>query len=637
MNTVYTGKRYDYGKGKHGTRLAWALERYDHSVLAKKEVEREGLLATKHLSSFLDESKHPWSTKVYDPVFHGALEARRAKVADAFFANPPLYGFDPDEHTTWEQAQAMARACEMHERAVVSDTRQGVLQGFSGQSAVGTQAWAVPWMFRQGKVGRWQETDLRASFVDPVTGLRQHVTVPGAGPPKRVRELVTLQDGPMCIPKHITQWGCDTSNSDHQKGEWFYERDTISDREARQRVEEDNWDSKGVELAIKGEMPEGSATGMREAMDWFEEIGLNVQTLKNGMFGQTRKVVEVIELYYRERFSVRRMVILNRAYIVWDDVSPYDHGLFPYLVTRNYSLLGQFWGLSDYRISRYLIRGIQQMRNAVVNEASWRANPPMLYPDTMSVQMRYEPRAHIPVKGDPMMIRFLEGAGQALGDASAVAEMMQQRMDAGLGSNEQARGGAGKSGVTATAVQQAFAGAGLRDKLLIDDFADRMVVPMADMKQQLVQQYGDRRIWYRSGPQADPVEVWPEDYRGGCYRPTPICSTDPLRQIQVKRLLDLYNLAAQHQEPHVKRDKLVEGLLEEMAPDLKERVFKSEDEIKAEQQEQQAQQQGMGQPRPQQPMLGLGGPGGGQRTGEYRSPFPSGGPQEMGAMMAEAM
>lgn len=628
MRTPYTGRRYEYGSSKHSKQLSRMLEYYDHSVTGKKEIEREGLLATKHLSSYLDESKHPWSTKVYDPIFHGALEARRAKVAEAFFSNPPLYSFEPEEDTPWETAEAMTRVCELHEQQVCSQTRQGVLQGFSGQASVGTQCWAMPWVFREEEVGRWVDTDLRASFVDPITGLRQKITLPGAGPQRRERVLTVRQNGPMAIPKHITQWGCDYSNPDHQRGEWFYERDTMSTREARARIKSDNWDSRGVELAIKGNLPESSATGMTEAMDWFEEIGLNVSKLRAGMQLAERKVLEVIEMYYRDKLSIKRCVILNRAYIVWDDYSPYDHGLFPYIVTRNYSMLGQFWGLSDYRIARYLIRGIQQMRNAVVNEASWRANPPALYPDTMRFSMRYEPRALIPVQGDPGLIRFLEGGGQALADGSAVANMMQERFDAGLGSSEQARGSPGAKSGTATAANLAFQSAGLRDKLLIEDFGDGHIVPRGEMTRALVEQHETNKRYWREGPKSDPVEIWPEDFRGGKLRPVARVTTDPMRQIQVKRLLDLYNLANQHQEPHLKREALMEGLLEQMAPDLKARLFKSQEELDAEAQEAQ-QQQGMGQTAPAQP--------GGQRTGQYQSPFPSGGVEEMGGMMAEAL
>lgn len=629
MRTPYAGKRYEYSSSAHKRALARALEYYEHSVQGKREIEREGLLATKHLSSFLDEKKHPWSTKVYDPIFHGAVQARVGKVAEAFFSNPPLYSFEPEEDTPWEKAEAMTRACELHEQQVVSETRQGVLQGFAGQASVGTQCWAMPWVFRQGEVGHWVKSDLKASFIDPITGQRQRVVVPGAGPERRERVLTTLQDGPMAIPKHITQWGCDTSHPNPQRGEWFYERDTISAREGRDRIKSDNWDRKGVEEAIKGDIPPAASDGMRDALDWFEEIGLVCSKLKAGLEltkEAGRKVLEVIELYYRDKLSIRRQVILNRSYIVWDDVSPYDHGLFPYIISRNYAMLGQFWGLSDYRIARYLIRGIQQMRNAVVNEASWRANPPALYNDMLKFQMRYEPRALIPVNGDPSGIRFLEGAGQSLADGSAVANMMQERLDAGLGSNEQARGAPGRSGTTATAVQAALQGVGIRDKLQIEDFADGHVVPRGEMTRLLIEQHETRKLYWREGPKADPVEIYPEDFRGGRMRPVAKVNTDPMRQIQVKRLLDLYNLAAQHQEPHLKRESLVEGLLEQMTPDLKARVFKSQEELDQEQQPAPVEHQVPGQ---------MGGPA--QRTGQYQSPYPGGGAEEMGAMMAEAL
>ena len=39
MNTVYTGKRYEFGKAKHNKALARALEYFDHSVAGKREIE----------------------------------------------------------------------------------------------------------------------------------------------------------------------------------------------------------------------------------------------------------------------------------------------------------------------------------------------------------------------------------------------------------------------------------------------------------------------------------------------------------------------------------------------------------------------------------------------------------------------
>lgn len=633
MKTPYTGKRYDYGKSDHAKALSRALEHIDESQKAKREVEREGLLATKHLCSWIDESKHPWSTKVYDPIFHGALEARRAKVAEAFFSSPPLYDFVPEEDTPWEKAEAMTRICDLYEQQVAAHGRQSILMGFSGQAAVGTQCWGVPWVYRQAEVGQWVPTDLKTTFTDPTTGIRQRVTIPGGGPGRRERVLQTVYDGPMAVPKHITQWGCDTRNPDYQQGGWFYELDTVEAREARCRVKEENWDRAGVELAIKGQLPPKSQGAITDAVDWYEEIGLVVAGVREGLEcdkDKGRRVVEVVELYTREKYSIRRQVILNRAYIVWDDRSPYDHGLFPYIVTRNYSLLGQFWGLSDYRITRYLIRGIQQLRNAIVNEAAWRANPPLLHERSVNVELRYEPRAKIPVDGDPGLLRFLTdiGGSSALGEAGNIAEMLQQRLDAGIGSSEQGRGSTGKSGTTATAANLAFQSAGLKDKLLIDDFGEGHVIPRAEMFRALIEQHETRLRYWREGPRAEPVPVYPEDYRGGKMRPVARVTTDPLKEIQEKRLLDLYNLAAKTQEPHLKREALVEGLLELIVPDKKQQLFKSQEEIQAEQMEQQQAQAGMeGAP---------GGPGG-QRTGQYQSPFPAGGANEMGSLMAEAL
>lgn len=634
MRTTYTGKRYDYGKSDHAKALSRALEYVDESQKGKREIEREGLLATKHLCSWLDESKHPWTTKVYDPIFHGALEARRAKVAEAFFSSPPLYDFVPEEDTPWEKAEAMTRVCDLHEQQVAAHSRQSILMGFSGQASVGTQCWGLPWVFRQAERGQWVESDLKTSFVDPVTGMRQRVTIPGGGAARRERVLTTVYDGPMALPKHITQWGCDTRNPDYQQGGWFFESDHIEAREARLRIKDDNWDRDGVERAIRGDAPLDSLMG---PLDWYEEIGLVVAGAKAGLemgSKKERRTVEVIEIYTREKYSIRRQVILNRAYIVWDGPSPYDHGLFPYIVTRNYSILGQFWGLSDYRITRYLIRGIQQMRNAVVNEGAWRANPPLLHDESIELELRYEPRAKIPMRGDPNLLRFLTDVGGAssMSDANNVAQLLQDRFDAGLGSSEQARGSAGKKGTTATAADLAFRSAGLKDKLLIDDFGDSHIVPRAEMFRMLIEQHETRLRYWREGPRAEPVPVYPEDFRGGQLRPVARVTTDPLKEIQEKRLLDLYNLAAKNQEPHIKREGLVEGLLELIVPDKKSLLFKSQEEIDTEQREAQQKQAGMEAP----PGAAPPGPSG-PRTGQYQSPFPAGGPNEMGAMMAEAL
>lgn len=622
-------KRHDLDSVEHTKLVDELLEYLDYAADAKREVEKEAQYAWQHMCSYLNERSHPWPSKVYDPIVYSTQTSKLAKWADAIFSSPPIFDYQPGGWSPPQAAQSLTATVSYHLREI--RPRQPLLTALTERSLAGTVVLTSWWDYREQVCEYWKRVPRQSSYLDPMTGQPVNYWVEdGKWAYHRAKKIV--RDSPNFRPLHITQvYIDDTQPNFEDDGLFVAVRDMVDAEEARQRVKTQGWDPKAVERALEGDLPEGRLRGINNTLDWLQQIGLRNDTERAWLNRRDgRKAVEAIEFWMRRGPRIRRYVILNRAWLAFDGPSPFAMAGFPFVVSRNFPMLGHFWGLSDYRVVRYLLRGIQSLRNAEVSEAMLGAMPPLLMPQSgMITGQRWEPRAVWHYDGMTVeQMQFLERSGQSIRIAQGSADALLGRMDLALGTSDPARGGVSQQSgrQKATALSMAFEAAGLRDKFSVDNLSDDTLIPLAAQFRDLVQQFQEYPVQEALVPGSDPVTIWPEDYRDADLYSIPTPATSALKAQKERRMLDLYNLVQQSQEPHAERRNLFELVLETIAPSEKEKILKPLEQVQAEMQQAMG---GMGQVQMAPP---------GQAAAGYQSPFPAGGPgvDELAGELGEA-
>ncbi len=613
--------KLDLDSVKHGKVRDWIINRLQYSALAKREIERMAMLADQHYCSFLNEKANPWAVTTYDPVLFSTAQMRLAKMADAMFSSPPIWDYEPGRDSTWAQAQTMTSIMNYHLRKIRPRAR--ILAGFNATTLAGTTAWHLWWDYKERKRSFWQRVPLKTLSMNLQTGEVEPLWIED-GDYAWIKKKRVIRDSPNFRPLHITQWFPDDRVEDVQDGEWFIVSDYMSAVDAREKVVTEGWDSRAVERAIRMQLPMRAEVQLRSALHWSEEIGMRVGAIPQQLFtedGKERNAVEVIECWRRKEFELERIVLLNRAWVCYYGPSPFGHALYPFVITKNYPLHGRFWALSDYQISRYLIRGIQSMRGAAGHQALMTAMPPLLRHQSVVLSgLRWEPGAEVnytgPIGWQPQWLVPNEMSRQV---GHAEADILAARMDSALGSSDPGRGGFGAQGEkgTATALSIAAQAGGLRDKLLADNFSDDWTIPVADQAQELVQQFQDYELQVSvTGQKGEPVTIYPEDFRSAQLYGVATASTSALKALKQKQVSDMYQLMIlRAHDPNVDAREVTQAYIEQVAPEYKDRFMKPQEQVAAEMQ-QQMQARGMpgqvrmgGPPMPGAPGMTPGGPG----------------------------
>lgn len=602
---------------EHDVTVEWVMTRLRYSAEQKREIERMAQLAYNHYNSYLDEGKHPWASKAFDPVLFGTLQEQAADVAEAQWASPPIFDFEPEGFTTFEEARNGTALCDYHlniikPRRAYNDT---VINRHLGGTAFQHFFWNKQLRWRQ----YWQRVESDETVINPVTGENETFRVQD-GSWDWVRKLEPLIDSPDIKDLHLTQVFPDDTVSCVQDGEWFIVRDVISAIDALERVKTAGWDSRAVNRAIKQAMPTRASSGIKDIVDWQTSIGLATGNQKRGLFSEGengREAVEVIECWRRKEFELERIVILNQAWICWQGPSPYGHALYPFVDTRCHTKSNEFWGMSDYQVQRYMFRTVQTLLNAGVSELMINAMPPILY-NSSSIQStagwRWEPRALWPVQGDINQIKWFENSGQAFGMARSGIEYLQGRIDNALASGDAQRGGSSSSTArsTASAMNIVAQEAGRRAKYRTDNHSDDLLMPGAELFWALIQQFQNYEVQVRLlGSRAGtPVTLYPEQFRGSRLRALATAASAANKQMKEKRVLDIFDLLClKAKSPNVNQRNVEELIIETAAPEHKDKIMKSQEQLNQEMQ-QQMQQQGIpGQMQGNAPMPPQGGAG----------------------------
>lgn len=554
---------------------------------AKRDIEREALEAYRHLNSYLNPTTHPWPIPIYDPVFHSLEQSRCAKFGDAIFGQGMPAEFRARQDTTADRAQAMNQVMEYHLK--LDRPRRRVLNGVLGCATSGVQVYHPTWQVQERDIWVWKRVPLKVVVTDPVTGMPSTMEwVDGNW--KYVRTRKKIKDNFSLQTLHLTQIFPDTSVETIEEGEWFGFRDIISTREAEERVASSGWSKRAVKLASEGQLPNTARDRLDDIFKWQQQIGLNVKADYDDILKRDkRKSIEVIELYRRRRFGLERIIVLQRAWVAWYGPSPYGHGQMPFVMAKNYSFDKQFWGLSDYRIIKWVLQGIQQFANAEVAEAVLGAMPPLMLPgDAEIIGKRFEPRAEWYLHNcRPEDIQWLQTSGTSRAIAQSSRQSLQEQMDNALSSSDPGRGAADPR-VKATVASIATQMQAMRDQHLIASFCDDVIVPAWEQGQDLIQQFQEYsvQVAITGNANEDPISVYPEDFRGGDYWVDVRVVSSAIKELEKKRALDAR--VAYAQDPNVNQWELTEWSLGKVAPDVLTKLMNPQQQM-----QQQAQQMGL--------------------------------------------
>lgn len=555
-----------FGSKDHDKLLDWVLDCLRASQQMKKPFEELGLEAYKAFRCTLDPLKHPFPSKVWDPVLSGTLISLVAATADAMFASPPILDYMPEGYSTDEQTRIISAMAEHHLNRL--RPRRLVVRGLLGLNLVGTQYWEPYYRRRKTEVGCWIRESVPVTEPDPLTGMPVTTSVDRE---RYVRQLRTTFEGPAFRTRHITQCYPDASEEELQDGGWWGTRDVLSSEWAKEAAEEEGWDQEITERSLQCDSYAAHAE-MGTTYDWLEQIGLSTK----GMFRSItdRKAVEVLRFWRRREGRVEKIVVLNRHGVAFAGDSPYGHGQFPAIKQTLYPLDNEHFGVGNYEFVRWQLRGVQTMVNAAASAALLCTMPPALKRRGMEMdKLIYEPAGIVEVD-DPGGVKFLEFPQAAVAIGHNEAEALKASMDNALGGSEVNRGALPSDEQSATATNLAYQSAGRRIKFLVDNSDDELIVPLGDFYKEMMFQFQDYGLQLRlKGPKSAPVTVWPEDFRQVECFAVPTAAAETLKAMKEKRMLQLHQLGVSGQEPTYNRNEGWRLVVETIAQNEADRLL----------------------------------------------------------------
>lgn len=190
-----------------------------------------------------------------------------------------------------------------------------------------------------------------------------------------------------------------------------------------------------------------------------EAQGLDTANTQN----QEGHVHEVWHYFKADRVTT----ILDRIFVVQDDVTPFFHREFPFQVYRPTPIPGQLAGLGVVDSIRQLIAELSTMRTQRRDAATYRLNPPTFFQKGMIERrnMKTGPGVWIPVNGDIRDAVFQPVMGDIPASGYAEEDRLKADIEMTSGVSDPIAGGGGGNTPgteTATGIQLIQAAANVR-------------------------------------------------------------------------------------------------------------------------------------------------------------------------------
>lgn len=571
------------------------LNYFEQSERAKQSYEDKARQAYLHYCSHIDKMAMKLPSQVYEPYLFSAVQTQVTRMAQALFQNEPFLQFLPRGRTTQDQAENLTALFQYHwnERRPRLPVTELLLQ----MKLFGTAYAVTYWKHEEKMQGFWRNV-IRAVQVpmtdamglpqlDPMTGMPM---MRNQAVQSRVYQTskVTTVDSPWFDILHFTEAFPNAAKPNvTDYGSWFFALRRRDRAYIKQRKESRDWNPEMCAMLLDGNAPTGGEEAMarvNSTMRWQEQRGFGAGCTRERL--EANEVFEELE-YFDDRCYA---VIINRQYVVCYRDNPFAHGEIPILHVKNYPLPNEHFGLSDFQIVERLIYHLQDMRNASATEAQMRVHPPLIVNHNTNIkEVKFRPGAiwrvtaensitplQLPTSGIQVAEQQVQGARSSVNDALATSDAYRGQME--------------DSATKATAITQAVQGAGIRIQDQIDRFEEEFTRRLGDHYRRLIQQFQDYDVQVRvtQSPLSEPVNVSMDNLYDADCDTIPRAGNSQIKALEEKRIIDLYQMAMQAQEPNADRRALWEAVVERVAPGQKQLLTRPEEVV---QQEMMAMQQ----------------------------------------------
>lgn len=585
------------------------LRYFDQAERAKQSYEDKARQAYLHYCSHIDKMTMQTASQVYEPYLFSAIQTQVTRMTQALFQNDPFLQYLPRGRTNSQQAKDLTALFSYHwnERRPRGPVAELILQ----MKLFGTAYAVTYWKHEEKTQGFWRNRvrtvqvpildEMGLPQLDPMT-MQPLMRNQAVQSKVFERTKVTSVDSPWFDPIHFTEAFPNAEKPNiTDAGSWFFAKRRRDRAYVKQRQDSRDWNPEMCKLLLgEGDATSGgdSDRGRQNSpASWQEQRGFGVGTAPERL--AANQIFEELE-YFDDRCYA---VIVNRRFVVCYRDNPFAHGEIPILHLKNYPLPNEHFGLSDFQIVEKLIYHLQDMRNASATEAKMRVHPPLIVKhDTNIKEIKFKPGAiwritsdngvvplQLPTSGIQVAEQQVGGCRDSINDALSTSDAYRGQME--------------ESATKATAITQAVQGAGIRIQDQIDRFEEDFTRRLGDHYRRNIQQYQDYDVQVRvtDSPLSDPVTVAMDNLYDADCDSIPRAGNSTIKALEEKRIIDLYNMAVQSQEPNADRRALFEAVVERVAPGQKQILVRPEEVVQA---EMQAMQQYMQSPAVTEPSNG---------------------------------
>lgn len=597
------------------------IRHFDAAKTMKQAVEDTAIKAYRQFCSIVPtNNKVAYIIKVHDPHFFATVTANVAAEVAVTLGQPRILQYRPRGLTSDVIANYFTGSFDYHWKENPRsrlETMDLYFQKHVYGNGFGITYWNEEWR----KVGYWKETEIPRPVlsIDPVTGqmsMEQEVD--------KVKDFVTerkkTKDSPWFKTLNFFRCYPDAEAPSVAEGRWFiyHERRPLSYVKEMKRLKA--WYPSVCQKIID------NPSAYADASEDVAKIVANTNAYGTDPgIDDIDPMIDVHEYMTPEGVAVivgkREVASYREGYVT---------GYYPVVHVKNHHRPGEFWGMSDLVPIETQLVALQNMYSAQVTETILQVFRPVIVTDpNINVdRFRYTPGAIwqapggqansiVPLQTDPTGIQH--GAN--------LCNDLRSRIDVALASGDTRRGSIPTRSTSATAVNASEANANIRQGPASIENEDAFVNQIGAQFAKLIMCCQSDDITMRLNHGSDIITVKAEllnqdlDLEVECVSG----AAQQASELEVKRLLELGQLAFNFQVPTFNREEFIKVVAEQTVPRIAERIIM--DPMKAQQQAMLQQQMAMINPGANQPGPGpegkssrpIGdGPGGGfkEQVGE---------------------
>lgn len=583
---------------------------FDAAKTMKKSVEEVGIKAYRQFCSVIQENKKvAYLFKVHDPHFFATTTANVAAQASMLLGQPRLLKYRPRGMTSDLIANYFTEAFDYNWKENPR-CRLDVIDMLFDRELYGNAFGVCYWNEEWRKVASWKMTSIPSPKIniDPVTGQLSMQVVED-----QVKEFVTgmkkVKDHACFRPLNFFRCYPDAEARSVAEGRWFIYHERRSLTYVKEMRRTGQWFRSVCDEIIKNP----SAYVDTDANDIAKILfNTNAYGTDPGI-DQVDPLIDVYEYYTQEGKAVivgRREVVSYRE--------GHLTGYYPIIHIRNHHAPNEFWGMSSLVPIETQLVALQNMYSAQVTETILQVFRPIIVTDpAVNVdRFRYTPGAIWQAPGaQPNSIQPLMTDPSGIQHGANLCNDLRNRIDVALASGDTRRGSIPTRSTSATAVNASEANANIRLGPASIENEDSFVNQLGSQFARMIMALQSDDITTRLNGGQTVVTIKAELLNQD-FELEVECVSGPSQQaseLEVKRLIELGNMAMNFQVPTFNREEFIKVIAEMTAPRVGERVIMSPEQ--AMQQAMMAQQAAMLNPGASQTGPGAGAMNANQANG----------------------